>query len=440
MEETSEEEAESDPGEAFGIRLPELHRDPSPTGILSSKNNGFRKTTDLCFGFIHEALLKNQWQRAADLLANYFQTLEYTTTQRRTLAPEILWRLGNEILLHHPESTLEDINLFNERMKNIGVKNYLEISLEHVYGLLCNGQTEDAYRMLTVAESWRYGGLSASQDKLTKLIQAYRALLDYQTWLNKKAAVTRNDGDYVSQAASAQDMDSLFRQATVTFQEIIKCPGVWDPFVLCYVDLLESSGDHEGVEKLLTDYAYNSKNPANPNAHVYLYEFLKRTRASNETLIKVLKILYFIVPSHQLMLEFNHLLRQSELGEDHQLALQVIFSVLDFSGWKEDVKAWSCLAKQLKKTLKHHHKAWVIEEWQSRKDWWPAYHFTKFHAKKEWKEKEVLAMNKALVSGILLGQACSYFTLVCGLGRKVEKKTLKGMKAFVKKHNCACPS
>lgn len=32
-------------------------------------------------------------------------------------------------------------------------------------------------------------------------------------------------------------MHSYFRQASVTLQEIIKQPGVWDPFVLACVDV-----------------------------------------------------------------------------------------------------------------------------------------------------------------------------------------------------------
>ncbi|XP_053568501.1 TATA box-binding protein-associated factor RNA polymerase I subunit A isoform X2 [Bombina bombina] len=350
---------------------------------------------------------------------------------------QLIWRLGNETLLHHPKATPEDINFFNERMKNIGVKNYLSISLEHVFYLLCNDMTEEAYRNLSMVESWRYGSLSVSQEKYIKLIQAYRALLDYHKWLDKKAGVI--DQDFASQASADQNLSSLYRQATASFQEIIKVPGVWDPFVLSYVDLLESSGKHKQAEELLTDYAYNSKYPSNPNAHVYLYEFLKRNEASEDHLIKVLKVFYLQVPSHKLMLEFVKLLEQSESEEHNQLAVEVIFNILDFSGWKSEVNAWHCLVKQLKKSFRRRHKSWILEEWQSRKRWWPAYHFNKFHVKKDWKNDINLAIHKALVAGTLLGQDCRYFAAVCSLGSESPNKNITSMLKFVKHHSSSNP-
>lgn len=36
---------------------------------------------------------------------------------------------------------------------------------------------------------------------------------------------------------SNPEMHSYFRQASVTLQEVIRRPGVWDPFVLAYVDV-----------------------------------------------------------------------------------------------------------------------------------------------------------------------------------------------------------
>lgn len=34
-----------------------------------------------------------------------------------------------------------------------------------------------------------------------------------------------------------QEMHSCFRKAAVNLKEVIKIPGVWDPFVKCYVDV-----------------------------------------------------------------------------------------------------------------------------------------------------------------------------------------------------------
>lgn len=54
--------------------------------------------------------------------------------------------------------------------------------------------------------------------------------------------------------------------------------------------MLEFYGDQDGARELLTNYAYDEKFPSNPNAHVYLYEFLKREKAPRAKLISVLKV------------------------------------------------------------------------------------------------------------------------------------------------------
>ncbi|XP_075719489.1 TATA box-binding protein-associated factor RNA polymerase I subunit A isoform X3 [Rhinoderma darwinii] len=421
--------------EDYGINLPRTRKIKSCTNRLKSCH----VTSDLCLQLIHQTMYKNQWEKAAGLLIDYLQTLEDRGTTRQRRAPEIIWRLGSEILLNHPKSTNKDINVFHETMKNIGLTNYLSISLEQVYHNLCNGETDEGYRVLSVAESWRNGQHSIKQRKLQKLIEAYKAVLNHRSWVDIGSTITQNELDYSCQTSAFQSMDSYYRQATVTFHEIIKSPGVWDPFVLSYVDLLEFSGEKQEAEKVLTAYASNVRNPANPNAHVYLYEFMKRNQASDEKLIKVLRVLHDVTPSHKLMLIFSKLLDNSDSVEDKKLALHVLFNLLDFSGWKKDVTAWSYLGKQLKNTVRHDHNAWVLEAWQPRKSWWPSYHFTKLHAMKDCQESAELYKKKALVAGLLQGAACVYFTWVYAFGKKEQKTTLNHMKKFIKKFNIQSP-
>ncbi|XP_019338689.1 TATA box-binding protein-associated factor RNA polymerase I subunit A isoform X2 [Alligator mississippiensis] len=431
------------PREEWGSLAPSIHLPLLPCLLhhpvtRGPKETEFQKTKEACLNYIQDALLQNQWQRAAEFMISYLEILETSTVSKRKTAPEAIWRIGTEILLHHSKSNIEELNYFTERMKNLGVKYYLKVCLEHIFYLLCNGLIDEAYQNLTLAESWRYGEQTAAQNDELKLIQAYKGLLDYYNWSKKREAMLELDEENFTDS-SEQEMHNFFRQAAVNLKEIIKIPGVWDPFVVSYVDLLEFYGDFDEAREVLTEYAYNSKFPPNPNAHAYLYHFLKRRGESKKSLVSVLKILHKTVPSHELMLEFYTMLKKSKKDKKRRLGLEVIFEVLDFAGWKENVKAWSCLAEQIKQILdnSNKHLDWVKEEWNSRKDWWPAFHFSHYLAKRNWQENEKLAYEKALLAGILLGKDCKYYKYVLHQGCKAKKKRFQTLKKFVKKHNSA---
>lgn len=51
----------------------------------------FAQTTNACLGFIQEALLKHQWQHAAEYMQSYLQILEDSDGNKRLIAPEV-WR------------------------------------------------------------------------------------------------------------------------------------------------------------------------------------------------------------------------------------------------------------------------------------------------------------------------------------------------------------
>ncbi|XP_025025963.1 TATA box-binding protein-associated factor RNA polymerase I subunit A isoform X2 [Python bivittatus] len=367
-----------------GIYLPLLPRyfhHPRNSGVKPSE---FQKVKEDCLCCIQDALLQSQWQRAAELMISYLEMLENTTAEKRVAAQEEIWRIGTEILQQHPQSNIEESNYFADRMKNLGVKRYLKISLEHAFHLLCSGFLDEAYQNLILAESWRYGEETVAQEKELKLVQAYKGLLDYYTWLKKKTDLLMLDEDSYTRSSLQQEMHGLYQQAKGSLKEIIRIPGVWDPFVICYVDIL-----HE------------------------------------------------LVPSHELMLEFYNLLKKSKKRKKHKLQLKVIFAALDFAGWKENIKAWSYLAKQTVEILQNSDKQfhWLKKEWDTRKDWWPAFHFSPYLAKNNWQENKKLACEKVLIAGILLGKDCKYFKYVTKEGCKVQKKKFRQLKKFVKEHS-----
>ncbi|XP_075003258.1 TATA box-binding protein-associated factor RNA polymerase I subunit A isoform X2 [Calonectris borealis] len=316
LEEEEEAVAKSPAAQAGSALLPALHLPFLPPHLYRPASShehklNFKKSKEVCLTYIQDAMLQKQWKRAAEFLTFYIESLEKDFSTEYMGPSEMIWRIGTEILCHHSHSSMKEFNSFIEQMKTLGVKRYLKVCLEHAFHLLCNGLIDEAYQNLSLAESWRFGEQTAIQDKEMKLIQAYRGLLDYYSWSKQKTILLEHGQDGFEDLSVEQEMHSCFRKAAVNLREIIKIPGVWDLFVKCYVDLLEFYGDHNEARQVLNEYAYNSKFPANPNAHVYLYRFLKRHGESKKSLISALKILHDIVPSHELMIDFNTMLQKS---------------------------------------------------------------------------------------------------------------------------------
>ncbi|XP_032881173.1 TATA box-binding protein-associated factor RNA polymerase I subunit A [Amblyraja radiata] len=402
--------------------------------ITDGKESGFRRTANACLKRICKAVLHHDWQTAAELMTNYFQTLEDSSPRSQSSACEAIWRLGTTILQHHPNSSTDNVESFVRKIKLVGVNHYLKACLEHAIHLLCSGKMDEAYRELSLAETWRYGAKTAAQQDVLKLIQGYRALLDYYTWAKKNRALHERANDAVD-STTEQEMHKYFRQASFGLRGAVQNAGVWDPFILSYVNLLDFYDGFEEALKVLNDYAYDSRFPPNPNAHVYLYEFLKRHGSPPKKLMKVLRILYHLVPSHELMLEFISLLLKSKRNRHHNEALSVLFCLLDFPTWKGDRSTWKHLHKQVKKAIAQGHSDWIKEQWEPRQDWWPAFHFSKYRALKDFDETENYAYRKATIAGILMGKGCKYFITIYQLGRKVQKVKLKKMRQYVKDHS-----
>ncbi|KAG7267170.1 hypothetical protein CRUP_008991, partial [Coryphaenoides rupestris] len=183
---------------------------------------------------------------------------------------------------------MEHYNDFYEQMKLVGVNNYLLVSLEHSFHLLVNGQIDEAKHQLSMVETWRHGKVTERQGQRVKLVQAYRSLLDYFVWCDKRKSFSTRAAASTDEMA-ALDMKAVYKKSTVNLKEILKNPGVWDPFILCYVEMLEHYQHHEAISKVLKNYAYDESFPPNPNAHVYLYRHLKKIAAPQKKLKRVLK-------------------------------------------------------------------------------------------------------------------------------------------------------
>ncbi|XP_027140065.1 TATA box-binding protein-associated factor RNA polymerase I subunit A isoform X1 [Larimichthys crocea] len=400
FEDLKHEDDFSDDNSTRGSKRTKPRRMDAGESYKTPRETGFHQSTRICLEHIREALLHHRWQEAAEYMACYPQKLEDTATSQSEQYTELVWRLSTEILHQHPNSKLDDYNSIYERMKHSGIRHYLMICLEHSFHLLLNGHIENAKNQLSAAESWRYGKESGHvrQQQIVKLIQAYRSLLDYMIWCDKRFTHFDTDPSSISNA----DMHNYFRQASVNLKEILRNPGVWDPFILSYVEMLDFYEDYEEALNVLKNYAYDNTFPPNPNAHVYLYQYLKRHEAPERKLIKVLKILQVLVPSHELMLEYSSLLLQSERKKDTQKALEVVLEMLAFACWKSNLDAWKRLKDIIEKLqLEKNWKDVVSDKMAERKNWWPALHFTSFHFRTDSEENPELVEVKASLTKIL---------------------------------------
>lgn len=362
----------------------------------TKRESGFHESMRLCLERIREAMLHHRWEEAAEDMVHFPQILEDTTKGHEVDQKELLWRMGIEILHHHPNSKLDDYNNVYERLKQSGFKKHLQMCLEHSFHLLLMGHIQEAKNTLSVAESWRHGKETAVQSRKIQLIQAYRSLLDYIIWCEKKEGATSKD---VADSEDHQAIHNYLRQTSVNFKQTFKNPGVWDPFILSYVEMLEFYEDHEEAKRVLSDYAYDNSFPPNPNAHVYLYQFHKRHNAPAKKLIKVLAVLHSLVPSHTLMTDYCSLLLGS--GKTTE-ALGVTLDMLDFACWRNNLDIWKTLESIIQRLQST--EGWeeaVSEVMSGRTDWWPALHFTTYHAAHDKKENPELRTVKAPLAKIL---------------------------------------
>ncbi|KAK9956973.1 hypothetical protein ABG768_014672 [Culter alburnus] len=354
-----------------------IHYHTNDKGVPSAMS--FLKTNRKCLQQIRDAMLLHNWKEAAVYYNNCIQTLDaMSSLGLHPTTSEIVWRIGTEILRHLPNASAEDFNAVYEQMKNNGVQNFSKICLEHSFYLLLNGQMDEAKRQLSIGQSWRHGTVSIAQGDTKKLIQAYCGFLDYLIWCKKKSSVPVTD-----EMSTNCDMHSYFRQASVTLKEIISQPGIWDPFVLSFIDMLEFYNDEDGALEILENYAYNENFPINPNAHLYLYQFLKRHNAPEAKLIGSLKVLQSLVPSHELMLELCFLLKHTKLMSDLEDALSISMNLLEFVSWRSNLKAWSCLLGIVRMLKRKKCKETVIKEWKSRRPLWFPLHFRSYISRKD---------------------------------------------------------
>ncbi|CAL8234298.1 unnamed protein product [Boreogadus saida] len=78
--------------------------------------------------------------------------------------------------------------------------------------------------------------------------------------------------------------------------------------------------------------------------------------------------------------------------------------MLDYACWKINLAAWKSLKAAIIKLKQQNVDNWkdvVGDSMASRRDWWPAFHFTHFHAKEDLTTDQALLKVKAWVCRLL---------------------------------------
>ncbi|XP_078452077.1 TATA box-binding protein-associated factor RNA polymerase I subunit A [Lampetra fluviatilis] len=369
---------------------------------------------------LHEALLRHHWVRAAHLLLPALGSLEWLGNN---VLPEIYWKAGAEVMMNHPQRSMEQFSLFANRMKSFSRDLKLKVCLEHTWNLLCEGREQEGHRELIAFTAKHRDLASPSRVLLVDLIQGYCGLLHYYDWQQQKDHLSSgNDvGDTQTNSAAVKEMHHSFRKSSLNFISILQKPGVWDIFTPKYVELLEFYGNVDEAHELLENIAYDNKYPPNPNAHVQLYNFLKKHDAPQQKLLGVLRVLHKLVPSHELMLEYSRLLHESGTDTMRE-SISVLMSLLDYSPWQRDVRPWQSLAELISACIKNGNEVCFFESWEDRMDWWPGFCFCEDQAKDDFHYNPLLASNKATIANGLMGKKNKYGVRVRALEKKIPPR------------------
>ncbi|XP_068707113.1 TATA box-binding protein-associated factor RNA polymerase I subunit A-like isoform X2 [Montipora foliosa] len=172
-----------------------------------------------------------------------------------------------------------------------------------------------------------------------------------------------------------RQVDFLAKQALVLFSNLVEYEGNWDIFITKQVEVLKYYGKSDDTREILD--RYKEKNTENPNAHRYLYFFLKSGDTDKQELCSVLEGLLQVDPTSDLNEEYVQLrIHQSDQPKGLLDALASLFLKLDHAACRNCAKTWKTFADTLQSYFTtEQHKNSLHELWDERGDWWPRFHF-----------------------------------------------------------------
>ncbi|XP_071962284.1 TATA box-binding protein-associated factor RNA polymerase I subunit A-like isoform X2 [Antedon mediterranea] len=393
----------------------EFHlRKTTPFKTDSNNRAGDMNQVECLISALRETLLTHRWYKANDVLMCLARHSIWTTR-------DYTWKCGAEVVYQHAASNKEIKELFFRKVETSNFYNCKEKHMERVFNLLRENQFEEAYKV--IQDKVGKAGQKTKWQEMTekewkKLIVAYTGLIEFALWTQREQTEDHDENEEESKQS-----DKHGELAINNIMSILDTPGIWDVFILCYIELMKPFDDNKKLKSVLMKY--NEDNPGNPNSYVYLYQYLQSTDGPLKEQISILEKLVAKVPSSEFVLELYerlHILERRKksrkiTSEVKRKSIVMLFDMLDYACWQDTVQPWKLLCDEITRVRKRHDDSGldvILNCWKLRISWWPSYHFRKDQAVVIADTNPELAPIKATIAGLLLGEDHEYVKIVCG--------------------------
>ncbi|KAH9519468.1 TATA box-binding protein-associated factor RNA polymerase I subunit A [Bulinus truncatus] len=323
--------------------------------------------------FLHllrECLLTHQCQKALKLvsvLCNECKGPDAT-----------IWKAGLCCLFQDEDRNSRLIQQFVKQLYFLKKIAVVEVILDYLLYLLLKLNIEDAKSLV---QELKMNTLFPSQlinERRTmahNLFFAYQGLVLYVEWKTTLIKVDEEDNmmdiisQKLSQGASGNAIRAIADSAVEYLITIKDLPGVWDIFISRIVEIYEFYGNIDKARELLI--CYRARNPTNPNAHHYLYQFEVNQDEDPDTQLDCLKKILKLDPSNNLCLTLYKLTESED-----PYAITYLFDYLDYEHCYKNEEVWEALLEKLEQVYDNTKLVDVVrEQWEIRKYWWPRSRF-----------------------------------------------------------------
>ncbi|XP_064622682.1 TATA box-binding protein-associated factor RNA polymerase I subunit A-like isoform X2 [Lineus longissimus] len=399
----------------------EVSRASKPLDCLSnlSKHSMFCGDQKKLFILLRECILNHRWNEALKIGTTILDRKSYLSAQnvkalRRTM-PEAVLHTGDE----KGEAYHDFIRLTKGTLGGRGISEF-EMNLDELIKYL-DDDNIGAARDIVKSEI-KYKNIFGQREYYKHQLTLYEGLLWYAEW--HAAKQKRDDQEAEDELLFAGMSTPLEEAMKVHAAKAIQCfttvkqflHGTWDIFITRFATLLEYY-EQDGKALELLEH-YQEKNPGNPNARIYLYEYHKRHRAGDDVLLEILERIVKETPSLLIAFDLCEIYVKAGCKEK---SIPVLFEMLDHVPWQDEIKPWALLANVLMELSDDDHETLLPLNkcWKERKDWWPAYHF---HVRPEDGLGVNLVVHKAVVSTLLLGKDTKFVQSVLDMDLEASLK------------------